>query len=98
MSGSLISIVSRNDPVVMTPCLVADDNGTCKTPAPSPSVATEKRLMDCLMKSYNQDVRPAHNVSDVVTVHFDMTYIHIVSLVGDEHYQLPTNLTSAIVM
>ncbi|KAI0212090.1 Neuronal acetylcholine receptor subunit alpha-6 [Lamellibrachia satsuma] len=60
--------------------IAADDNGTCKTPAPSPSVATEKRLMDCLMKSYNQDVRPAHNVSDVVTVHFDMTYIHIVSL------------------
>lgn len=56
------------------------DNATCSLPAPSNRVAAEKRLMTCLMDLYNPDVRPAHNATEAVNVHFNMKYIQVVEV------------------
>ncbi|KAI0213259.1 hypothetical protein LSAT2_001725 [Lamellibrachia satsuma] len=58
----------------------AGDDGSCtSTPLPK-RITAERSLMHCLMKSYNQDVRPAHSNTDKVEVHFEMKSIHILEM------------------
>ena len=63
---------------------VGDEKATCPKPATSPRIAADKRLRNCLMETYNQDVLPVQNASDKVTILFDMKFIQIVNLVGAE--------------
>jgi len=58
-----------------------ETNATCDAARLDEFVTQEKRLMSCLMSSYDPTVRPARTPSDVIEVSFSNLLIDIGDLV-----------------